>query len=80
MSDLIVGEENQNTARKTAHDITLLNQFLHSNQISETRDISEINPRDLNQMLSKFFLSVRKANGEQYDYEPGSLRSKLTSF
>ncbi len=40
--------------------------------------IENIPPTELNEILSKFFMSVRKINGEEY--QPATLRGMLSSF
>lgn len=57
-------EENENTKRKTKNDITLLNAFLQGE--NESRRLEEIPPQDLDSYLSRFLLSVRKQNSDEY--------------
>ena len=54
-----------------------MQEFL-TTQINETREIDEIPPPELGRILSKYFLSIRKPNGD--NYEPATLRSMLLSF
>lgn len=51
-------------------------QFFETKQ--EQRNIYEIPPNELSALLSQFCVSVRKADGE--DYEPSSLRGMMCSF
>ena len=44
----------------------------------EIREIAEILPVELNELLSEFILSVRTNDGQEY--EPSSLRGVLASF
>ena len=44
----------------------------------ETREIAEICPVELNELLSEFILSVRTKEGQEY--EPSSLRGMVASF
>ena len=53
-----------------------LTQFFETKQ--EQRNIYEIPPNELSALLSQFFVSVRKADGE--DYERSSLRGMMCSF
>ena len=69
-------EQNENTKRKTKNDITLLNAFLQGE--NESRRLEEIPPQDLDSYLSRFLLSVRKQNSDEY--EPTTLRGMLASF
>ena len=54
----------------------LLYQYLNS--IDEKRQIEQIPPNQLNEVLSMFILSVRKKDGEEY--EPATLRSIVSSI
>ena len=70
-------EENENTKKKNKQDMALFSSFLQNSQ-NETRDIHEIPPYQLDSYISKFLLSVRKRNGD--NYEPTSLRGMVSSF
>jgi len=70
-------EENDNTKRKTKTDMTLLTTFLES-QSERRRRLEDIPPEDLDPYMSRFILSVRKQNGDEY--EPTSLRRIIASF
>ena len=60
--DFLQSEENKNTKYKTRQDVGLLYQYLNS--IDEQRQIEQIPPNQLNEVLSISILSVRKKNGE----------------
>ena len=68
-------EENVNTKRKTNNDLSLIQLFLTAEK--ETRPIEEISPRELDLYLSRFLISVRKKNGEEY--EPTTLQGFIAS-
>lgn len=76
VDDFINQQTNQATARKTISDIRTLTQFLHVK--NETREIHTIPPKELNVLLSQFFISARKSDGE--NYEPTSLKGMFCSF
>lgn len=53
-----------------------LRQFL--NEKEENREIQNIPPEELNELLSQFVYSVRKSDGTEY--EPSSIRGMICSF
>jgi hypothetical protein len=53
-----------------------LRQFL--NEKEENREIQNIPPEELTELLSQCFFSVRKSDGTEY--EPSSLRGMICSF
>ena len=67
--------ENKNTAKKTKTHINLLTEYLHTQ--NEQRNVNEIPPEQLNDILSRFVLAVRKKNGEEF--EPSTLRGMMSS-
>ena len=69
--------KNQNTVRKTASDCRLLYKWLadHGNEL---RWIHAIPAVDLDLLMARFFLSVRKTDGNEY--EPDTLKSFQSSF
>ena len=69
-------QENRNTLKKTLCDMKLLKSFLETQ--NENRRLETIPPSELNDVLCKFFLSVRKPDGS--NYEPNTLRSFMSSF
>ncbi|XP_045163862.2 uncharacterized protein LOC123528196 [Mercenaria mercenaria] len=71
-------QSNKNTLTKTMNDLKLLNSFFNEPAVGETRLLHEIPVSELAPLLSRFLLSVKKSNSE--DYEPGSLRGMVSSF
>ena len=71
-------QSNRNTLKKTMYDLKILKEYLQQPNINEQRNIQDIPPTELSTILSRFFMSVRKANGEEY--EPCSLRAFMSSF
>ena len=65
--------KNKNTVRKT---VTVMRQFTNWLEMpprKETREINTIQADELDNYIGSFLLSIRKANGEQY--EPDTLTS-----
>ena len=75
IESFIEEHENPNTVKKTKREVALLTVFLQTK--GETREIAEIPPVELNELLSEFLLSVRTKEGQ---YEPSSLRGMVASF
>jgi hypothetical protein len=73
IESFIEEHENPNTVKKTKRDVALLTVFLQTK--GETREIAEIPPVELNELLSEFILSVRTKEGQEY--EPSSLRGMV---
>ena len=65
VEEFIDNEENSNTRRKTKNNIALLSSFMAKEK--ENRQFEEILPQELDNYLSRFLLSVRKKNGEEYE-------------
>ena len=59
----------KNTVKKTRSDLNVWNRWCES--VNERRKLEDIPASELNRLLSNFFVSVRKQNGE--NYEPSSL-------
>ena len=76
IESFIEEHENPNTVKKTKREVALLTVFLQTR--GETREIAEIPPVELNELLSEFILSVRTKEGQEY--EPSSLRGMVASF
>ena len=76
IESFIEEHENPNTVKKTKREVALLTVFLQTK--GETREIAEIPPVELNELLSEFILSVRTKEGQEY--EPSSLRGMVASF
>jgi hypothetical protein len=74
--EFVRDSKNKNTNYKTEGHIKVVRQFLDEN--SERRPIHEIPPIELNELLMKFLLSVRKVDGGEY--EPTSLRGYISSL
>lgn len=72
----IDNEENSNTRKKTKNDMALLSSFMAKEK--ENRQVEEIPPQELDNYLSRFLLSVRKKNGDEY--EPSTLRGFIASI
>ena len=76
IESFIEEHENPNTVKKTKREVALLTVFLQTK--GETREIAEIPPVELNELLSEFILSVRTKEGQEY--EPSLLRGMVASF
>ncbi|KAK7091244.1 uncharacterized protein KIAA1958-like [Littorina saxatilis] len=74
----IENSANQNTQKKTKSNMTILFSFISSTMPDEEHKIEHFSPEKLNAILSKFFITITKENGESY--EPGSLRGFFQSF
>ncbi|VDI15060.1 Hypothetical predicted protein [Mytilus galloprovincialis] len=72
----IANQENRGTLKKTTSDLRTLIQFLEKK--NEKREIHNIPPKELNNLLSQFFISARKSDGE--NYEPATLKGQFCSF
>ena len=68
--------ENENTKKKTLYDIKVFKEYLDA--CDEKREIEDITPVELQEIIKKFVLAVRKRNGEEY--EPSSLRAFIQSI
>jgi len=69
-------QKSKNTQYKTKSDLNAWTKFCES--LKESRAIEDIPANELDLLLSKFFISVRKQNGTEY--EPGTLSSFQRSF
>ena len=76
VDDFINGQKNKNTTRKTASDVRLFQTFLL--QQGKSNIIERLETNELNNLLSKFLLTVRKKDGTEY--EPQTLKSYLSSL
>ena len=65
VEEFIDNEENSNTQRKTKNNMALLSSFMAKEK--ENRQFEEILPQGLDNYLSRFLLSVRKKNGDEYE-------------
>jgi hypothetical protein len=75
--ELIDGQKNRNTKKKTEIDVKLLTTWLESEK-KEFRKPEEIPPEELDRLLANFILSVKPAKKDEY--EPESLVSKYNSI
>ena len=77
VEEFIDGQENENTKKKTKHDVALFHEFLVLK--GEMRQMDELIPQELNKFLSEFLITVRKKEDNK-EYEPNSLRGLFASF
>ena len=68
--------DNENTKKKTLYDLKVFKEFLDT--CDEKREIEDIAPVELQEIIKKFVLAVRKKNGEEY--EPSSIRAFIQSI
>ncbi|WAR26652.1 K1958-like protein [Mya arenaria] len=73
---LIEDEENKNTMKKTLSDVQKFERFLLNK--GEKKAIYQIEPDLLDQYVANYILSVRKADGAEY--EPTSIRNIVSSL
>ena len=76
VDEFIQNQENKNTLSKTKRDLALLTEYLETKNVQQ--NLEEIQPRDLDELLSAFLVEVRKKDGDEY--EPTTLRSFISSF
>ena len=77
VEEFIDGQEDEDTKKKTKHDVALFHEFLVLK--SETRQMEELTPQELNKFLNEFLLTVRKKEDSE-EYELNSLRAFFASF
>ena len=75
-SNFILEQKNKRTLLKTSSNVKRFNLFLEN--IGDAREIQEINPQELNELLEDFFMTVKKQ--DLSEYEPSSLRGMFASF
>ena len=63
VEEFIDGQENENTKKKTKHDVDLFHEFLVLK--GETRQMDELTPQELNKFLSEFLITVGKKRGQR---------------
>lgn len=73
-SEFVKNNRNKNTTRKTKGNVKILYNWL-TEVCTEARKFYEIPPPELNMYLARFFLSVRRPDGSEY--EPETLRGFL---
>jgi hypothetical protein len=61
--------------KKNYYDLIILKCFFEGSAVREMRSLHEIPVADFAPLLSRFFFSVKKSNGE--DYVPSSLVGML---
>jgi hypothetical protein len=76
-STFVQNNRNKNTAQKTEGNTKIMYNWL-SEICKETRKMHEIPPTELNMYLARFFLSIRRPDGSEY--EPDKIRGYLGSF
>ena len=62
--DFIDEHENKSTRVKSDRDVSLLKPFLHRKV--ELRNVKELPPARLNELLSEFVFTVRSKDGNDY--------------
>ena len=72
-SNFIENMKNKNTVRKTQSAVKQFTTWLQMSPRFETREINKIPPGELNNFVGSFLLSIRKADGSEY--EPDTLTS-----
>ena len=77
VEEFIGGQENENTKKKTKHDVALFHEFLVLK--GEMRQMDELTPQELNKFLREFLITVRKKEDNE-EYEPNSLRAFFASL
>ena len=58
VEEFIDGQENENTKKKTKHDVALFREFLVLK--GKMTQMDELTPQEMNKCLSEFFITVRK--------------------
>jgi hypothetical protein len=69
---------NKNTANKTKTDVKMLFEWLQQFGVGEQRDFHKILGSEMDSLLARFCLSVRKK--DQSEYEPDSISSIFHSI
>ena len=77
VEEFIDGQQNENTKKKTKHDVALFHEFLVLK--GETRQIDELTPQELNKFLSEFLIMDHKKEDNE-EYKPNSLRAFFAIF
>ena len=68
--------ENESSKKKTLYDIKVFTEYLDA--CDEKKEIEDITPAELQEIIKKFVLAVRKKNGEEYETSP--LRAFIQSI
>ena len=69
--------ENKNTKKKTLYGIKIFKEYLDA--CDEKREIEDITPVELQEIIKKFVLAVRKKNGEEYEPSSSERLSKAST-
>ena len=75
--EFIDKQENENTMKKTKHDVALIHEFLVLKGV--TRPMGELTLQELNKLLSEFLITIRKEEDNEV-YDSNSLRALFASF
>jgi hypothetical protein len=78
LQNFIDGQRNQSTTRKTVGHMKLFSLYLASKK--ENRPAHLLEPTELNKHLALFFVTVRKHDKEDRDYEPTTMKSMQSSI
>ena len=77
LMDFVISQENENTKKKTGHDIDIFRVFLRTVRgILEDTDIHDIPAEELNGHVASFIVNVRRRDGGEY--EPCSFSAPWT--
>ena len=76
VTKLILWLKNRNTSIKTKYEIKIIQDFARTISRSD-RKLEDIDPKELNEILAKYFMQAKKLDEE--DYEPSTLQSHWNS-
>jgi len=76
IQDFVCSLRPENTKKKMTYDLNVWQRFCST--VGEERALENIPPKELNILLCRFFMDVRKKDGGIY--EPGSLASSQRSI
>jgi site-specific recombinase XerD len=63
LTNLFKKQANKNTLGKTMRDLALLKEFLKAKQVD--KDVENIEPSELNELVSAFLVEVKKKDGDE---------------
>ena len=75
--EFIEGQKKVNTVRSTTRDIRIIQDWLATEKF-DLRNIQDIPPKELNEILTQFFVFISKKDGSQY--QPCTLTNILYSI
>ena len=75
MDEFILGHRNKNIVSATTTGVNAFTKYLRT--LGESRNIGDIAFQELNLLLSKFVIEVRRGDGA--NFEPGTLSSYVRS-